>query len=222
MSHCINKQNQGEDSGLLGCDTMFYVGWCHLLQRNIASVLGLPDTWVCRFYVHLTLWKPFAKWHCVTTVNNLIAVRFESLTKNILAKAIYSTWKSKIIWMRIWIINTQKISGFLNAYRTLAYAVTGLKILSTKQIYNMDKRKRMKSHLRFYLSLLLKSFPLSPPKPPLRSLSYWPSVSVATKFKQLSTWYVRQNSTVSNNVILSKETNPFEVPNEWSERKSQK
>ena len=53
---------------------------------------------------------------------------------------------------------------------------------------------------------------------------------------QLSTWHARQYSTVSNGVTHSKqtyimfnmtmfsdeqETNTFEVPNEWSERKSQ-
>jgi len=72
--------------------------------------------------------------------------------------------------------------------------------------------------------------------PPL-SLSCWPliSVTMSTKFMQLSNWYVRQYSTVSNKVIHSKETNiifkmtmfcdeeetnTFEVLNEWNERKS--
>jgi len=74
---------------------------------------------------------------------------------------------------------------------------------------------------------------LSLHKPPLLSLSYWPSVSVTVtaQLKQLSTWYVRQYSTESNckgnNIIFNmtvfcdeEETNRFEVPNEWSERKS--
>ena len=188
-----------------------------MLQRNIASVLlGLPDTWVCRCYVHLTLWKPFAKWHCVTTVISLNAVRFESLTKNILAKAIFSTWKWKIIWMRIWITKTQKISGFLNAYRTLAYAVTGLKMLSTKQIYNMDKRKCMKYNLRFYFCPCFWEAFLSLHQTPHYSL--FPTGHQFQLQWQLSTWYVRQYSTMSNKFIHSKETNTFEVPNEWSER----
>ena len=107
-------------------------------------------------------------------------------------------------------------------------------MLSTAQNYNMANRQYVKYNLRFYFCFCFwKNLPLPPPNPPLLSLSYWPSVSVTvtTQLKQLSTWYVRQYSTVSNckgnsiicNVTVfcdGEETNTFEVPNEWSERKS--
>ena len=78
-----------------------------------------------------------------------------------------------------------------------------------------------------------KNIPLPPPNPPILTLSYWPSFTVTTQLEQLSTWYVRQYSTVSNSketyIICNmtvffgeEETNTLEVPNEWSERKSQK
>ena len=47
-------------------------------------------------------------------------------------------------------IYTQKKSGFLNTYKTLAYAVTYLKMLSIAQNYNMANRKCVKYNLRFY------------------------------------------------------------------------
>jgi len=100
----------------------------------------------------------------------------------------------------------------------------------------MVNRQNVKYNLRFYFRLCFsRNLPLPPPNTPLLSLSYWPSVSVTvtTQLKQLSTWYVRQYSTVSNskvNYIIfnmtvfcdGEETNTFEAPNELSERKSQK
>jgi hypothetical protein len=93
------KQNQDEDLGLLWCDTVFWVEWCQMLQRNITSVLlGLLDNWRCRYCVCLEIWKPHAQWSCVTSkktcIVSIITVRFEYLTANILAKVILCTWKS--------------------------------------------------------------------------------------------------------------------------------
>jgi len=47
-------------------------------------------------------------------------------------------------------IYTKEKSGFLNTYKTLAYAVTYLKMISIAQNYNMDNRKCLKYNLRFY------------------------------------------------------------------------
>ena len=47
-------------------------------------------------------------------------------------------------------LHTQKKSGFLNTYKTFAYAVTYLKMLSTAQNYNMANKKCVKYNLRFY------------------------------------------------------------------------
>ena len=57
------------------------------------------------------------------------------------------------------------------------------------------------------VSAFVKNFPLPPLNHPLLTLSYWPSVTVTvtTKLMQLSTWYARQYSTVSNRVTHSKE-----------------
>ena len=122
----------------------------------------------------------------------------------------------------------------LNTYKTFAYAVTYLKMLSAAHKLHRTNRQYVKYNLRFYFCFCFsKNLPLPPPNPPLLCLSYWPTVSVTvtTKLKQLSTWYVRQYSTVSNykgnNIICNMtvfcdelETNIFEVPIEWSERKS--
>ena len=84
-----------------------------MFQRNITSVLlGLLDTWRCKYCVLSKLRKPCAEWHCVTSketcIISIIAVRFETLTANILAKAILCTWKPKIIWMRMWEFTDKK------------------------------------------------------------------------------------------------------------------
>ena len=48
-------------------------------------------------------------------------------------------------------IYTQKVRvSKLNTYKTLAYAVTYLKMLSTTQNYNLANRKCVKHNLRFY------------------------------------------------------------------------
>jgi len=98
------------------CDvTVLWIEWCHVLQRNITSVLlGLLDTWRCKYCVLSKLQKPYAEWRFVTSkktcIISIITVRFESLTANILTKAILCTWKSKVIWMRMWRIQTHKKS----------------------------------------------------------------------------------------------------------------
>jgi hypothetical protein len=78
---------------------VFWVEWCRMFQRNIRSVhLGLLDTWnVGTMFVQK--WKSFAKWQCVTSkktcIISLIAVRFESLTTDILAKVIFVNFEIK-------------------------------------------------------------------------------------------------------------------------------
>ena len=99
--------------------------------------------------------------------------------------------------------------GFLNTYIRSAYAVC-LKTLSTKQHYNMANRKYVKYNLRFYFCPCFWEKALLPLlNHPLLPLSCWPLVSVtlSTKLMQVSNWYVRQYSTMSNKVIQSKETN---------------
>ena len=131
---------------------------------------------------------------------------------------------------------TQKKSGFLNTYKTLVYAVPYLKILSAAQNYSMANRQCVKYNLRFYCCPCFWENLHSLLNHPLITLSYWPLVSITlTKLLQLSNWYLRQYSSMSNRVIHSKETNiifkmtmfyaeedtnTFQVPNEWSERKS--
>ena len=46
--------------------------------------------------------------------------------------------------------HTHKKSGFLKTCRTLAYAVTYLKMLSAAQNYNMANRQYVKYNLRFH------------------------------------------------------------------------
>jgi len=108
-------------------------------------------------------------------------------------------------------------------------------MLSTAQNYNMANRQYVKYNLRFYFSFCFWKKPSSPStKPPTTlsfllviSFSYSDNTTKATQYR-----YVRQYSTVSNskgnNIIFKmtvfcdeEETNTFEVPNEWSERKSQ-
>ena len=116
----------------------------------------------------------------------------------------------------------------LNTYKTFAYAV-----INTAQYCNMAKRQYVKiwdftsvsafenkTFLSLHPTPLILSFLLA------ISFSYSDNTIKATQYR-----YVRQYSTVSNckgnNIIFNmrvfcdeEETDTFEVPNEWSERKS--
>ena len=186
---------------------------------NVSGEYNVSSSWIAGHLkmqvLHLKLQKPYAKWHCVTTkktcIISIIAVRFETLTANILAKAILCTWKSKTIWMRIWRICThKKKSGFPNTYKTLVYAAPYLKMLSAAQNYSMANRQCVKYNLRFYCCpCFWENLLLSLLNHPLITLSYWPLVSITLTIKllQLSNWYLRQYSSMSNKVMHSKETN---------------
>ena len=88
-------------------------------------------------------------------------------------------------------LHTQKVRvSKLNTYKTFAYAVTYLKMLSTAQKLHRTNRQYVKYNLRFYFCFCFwKNLLHPPPNPPLLSLSYCPSISVTvtTQIKQLST-----------------------------------
>jgi hypothetical protein len=76
-------------------------------------------------------------------------------------------------------------------------------MLSTIQNYKMANRKYVKQNLRFYFCPCFWENLLPLLNHPLLTLSHWPLVSITltTKFMQLSNWYVRQYSTMSNRII---------------------
>jgi len=97
-----------------------------------------------------------------------------------------------------------------HTYKTLVYAAPYLKMLSAAQNYSMANRECVKYNLRFYFCpCFWENLLLSLLNHPLITFSYWPLVSITLTIKllHLSTWYVRQYSSMSNKVIHSKETN---------------
>ena len=65
----------------------------------------------------------------------------------------------------------------LNTYKTLAYAVTYLKILSTTQNYNMANRKCVKYNLGFYFCFCFLEKPSSPSTKPPTAHSFLLAIS---------------------------------------------